>query len=149
MATPKNRFWENRSLEEFSKQEWESLCDGCGRCCLIKIEDENSHELYYTSVVCRYHDSVECRCTCYVDRSRLVPDCIRVTPAVARTEAWLPETCAYRLLAEGKPLYAWHPLISGTRESVHSAGISVRDQVVSEEYIHTDDVIDHVVELGD
>jgi uncharacterized cysteine cluster protein YcgN (CxxCxxCC family) len=72
-----------------------------------------------------------------------------VTPAVARTEAWLPETCAYRLLAEGKPLYAWHPLNSGTRESVHSAGISVRDQVVSEEYIHTDDLIDHVVELGD
>ncbi len=145
----KDRFWENRPLEDLSKPEWESLCDGCGRCCLLKVQDEDSHELFYTSVVCRYHDSVKCRCTCYAERSRLVPDCIQVTPTVARHETWLPETCAYRLLAEGKPLYPWHPLLSGDTESVHQAGISVQDRVVSEQYVHADDLFNHVAQLGD
>ena len=103
------RFWETKSLDELNREEWEALCDGCGRCCLLKIEDEDSGDLYYTNVVCKFHDSERCRCTAYRQRSELVPDCIKVTPEVAREQKWLPDTCAYRLLAEGKTLFDWHP----------------------------------------
>jgi uncharacterized protein len=137
-------FWMNKSLEEMNQEEWESLCDGCGRCCLLKIEDHDSGELFYTNVICEYHDSKQCRCTRYMDRSLLVPDCVKVTPEVARAEKWLPDTCAYRLLAEGKPLFDWHPLISGDRHSVHTADISVRDKVVAEQYVHPDELPEHL-----
>jgi uncharacterized protein len=146
---PEPRFWEHKTLEELGTEEWEALCDGCGRCCLLKIEDEDSGRLFYTNVVCEYHDSVRCRCTRYADRSLLVPDCIKVTPQVARTQAWLPDTCAYRLLAEGKPLYDWHPLLSGDPESVHTAGISVRNKVISEQYVHPDELPEHLVQRLD
>jgi uncharacterized cysteine cluster protein YcgN (CxxCxxCC family) len=138
------RFWEHKSLAALDSHEWESLCDGCGRCCLLKIEDEDSGQLFYTNVVCGYFDNDRCRCTQYADRSLLVPDCIKVTPEVAETQKWLPETCAYRLLAEGKPLYDWHPLISGSPDSVHAAGISVRDKVVLEQYVHPDELPEHL-----
>ena len=140
-----DRFWEKKGLDELDREEWEALCDGCGRCCLIKIEDEDSGELFYTNVICEYHDSLHCECTRYRDRSILVPECIKVTPEVARSEHWLPDTCAYRLLAQGKPLFDWHPLISGDRDSVHEADISVRDKVVSEAYVHPDELAEHLV----
>jgi uncharacterized cysteine cluster protein YcgN (CxxCxxCC family) len=143
------RFWETKSLDELNREEWEALCDGCGRCCLLKIEDEDSGDLYYTNVVCKFHDSERCRCTAYRQRSELVPDCIKVTPEVAREQKWLPDTCAYRLLAEGKALFDWHPLISGDPDSVHQAGISVRDKVVSEQYVHPDELPEHLVNWFD
>ena len=139
-----NRFWESKRLEDMDASEWEALCDGCGRCCLLKIEDRDSGELFYTNVVCEYHDNDACRCTCYPDRSLLVPDCIKVTPEVARAEKWLPDTCAYRLLAEGKPLFDWHPLLSGDRASVEDAGISIRDKVIPEQYVHPDELPEHL-----
>lgn len=139
------RFWETKSLEEMNKDEWESLCDGCGRCCLLKLEDEDTLELYYTSVVCQYHDNDNCCCTKYAERSTLVPDCIQVTPQVAREEKWLPATCTYRLLAEGKPLFDWHPLISGDPMSVHTAGVSVKNKTIDEQYVHPDELEEHII----
>jgi len=143
------RFWETKSLDELNREEWEALCDGCGRCCLLKIEDEDTGDLYYTNVVCEFHDSERCRCTAYPQRSLLVPDCIKVTPEVAREQKWLPDSCAYRLLAEGKALFDWHPLLSGDPDSVHLAGISVRDKVVSEHYVHPDELPEHLVNWCD
>lgn len=141
---PHERFWEHKSLDELDSEEWEALCDGCGRCCLLKIEDEDSGLLFYTNVVCEYYDNDHSRCSHYADRSLLVPDCIKVTPEVARTQNWLPATCAYRLLAEGRPLYDWHPLISGDPASVQAAGISVRDKVIPEQYVHPDELPEHL-----
>jgi uncharacterized cysteine cluster protein YcgN (CxxCxxCC family) len=139
------RFWETKTLEEMTKEEWESLCDGCGRCCLLKLEDEDTLELYYTSVVCQYHDNDNCCCTKYKERSTLVPECIQVTPQVAREEKWLPASCAYRLLAEGKPLFDWHPLISGDPMSVHTAGVSVKNKTIDEQYVHPDELEEHII----
>lgn len=130
-----NRFWEEKALAQMSREEWESLCDGCARCCLIKLEDEQTDELYYTGVVCRYLDRHSCRCTAYADRTTLVPDCLQVTPGNVASLYWMPRSCAYRLLAEGKSLPEWHPLVSGDPESVHEAGISVRGFAISEEEI--------------
>ena len=144
MNTNQTRFWETKSLEEMNQEEWESLCDGCARCCLLKLEDEDTREVFFTNVVCRYLDQAQCRCTEYADRNRLVPDCVLVTPEIAR-QHWLPDTCAYRLLAEGKPLPDWHPLVSGDRDSVFAAGIAVRDKVVSEEYVHPDELVEHLI----
>ena len=144
-----DRFWEHKSLTEMTQQEWESLCDHCGRCCLTKLEDEDSGELFYTNVVCEYHDDKTCQCTYYQDRSLLVPNCIKVTPEVAVTEKWLPDTCAYRLLAEGKPLFDWHPLISGDQDSVREADISIQGKVISEQYVHLDELAEHLVNWFD
>lgn len=138
------KFWVGKDLDQLNAEEWEALCDGCGRCCLLKIEDEDNGELFYTNVICDYHDNEAGCCTHYRDRSLLVPDCIKVTPEVARTEKWLPDTCAYRLLAEGKPLFDWHPLLSGDPDSVVQAGISVRDKVVQERYVHPDELPEHL-----
>jgi uncharacterized cysteine cluster protein YcgN (CxxCxxCC family) len=143
------RFWETKPLDELNREEWEALCDGCGRCCLLKIEDEDNGDLFYTNVVCEYHDSKRCRCTAYQHRCLLVPDCIKVTPEFARDEKWLPDTCAYRLLAERKPLFDWHPLISGDPDSIHQAGISIRDKAISEQYVHPDELPEHLVHWFD
>ncbi len=144
-----DRFWEQKKLEEMTDSEWEQLCDHCGRCCLIKLEDEDNGNLYYTNVVCQYHDSERCHCTRYDERSWLVPDCIKVTPRVAREESWLPDTCAYRLLAEGNKLFDWHPLISGQPDSVYQAGFSIRHHVVSELFVQQEDLEDHLIEWSD
>jgi uncharacterized cysteine cluster protein YcgN (CxxCxxCC family) len=125
-------FWRKKNLEEMSDAEWESLCDGCGRCCLNKIEDIDSGDIAWTDVACRLLDSESCRCKNYVKRQRKVPDCVRLTPDSVRTLSWLPPSCAYRLVAEGRELYWWHPLVSGDAGSVHAAGISVRGRTVSE-----------------
>jgi uncharacterized cysteine cluster protein YcgN (CxxCxxCC family) len=122
-------FWKNKTLEEMSPSEWESLCDGCGRCCLEKLEEEDTGKLYFTNVGCRLFNSESCACRDYENRSQQVPDCVRLTPQNVRALNWLPPSCAYRLLAEGKDLYWWHPLVSGDPATVVEAGISVRGRV--------------------
>jgi uncharacterized cysteine cluster protein YcgN (CxxCxxCC family) len=126
-------FWRRKSLEEMSTSEWESLCDGCARCCLVKLEDEDTGEIHFTDIGCKLLDAKTCRCRDYKRRRQKVRDCVKLTPNAVRTLSWLPVTCAYRLVAEGKELYDWHPLISGSPESVHEAGVSVRGRVVASE----------------
>ena len=126
-----DRFWETRSLTEMTAEQWETLCDGCGKCCLEKFEDEDSGRIVYSRVACQLLDLETCRCREYDNRARLMPDCVTLATEVLEHPAWLPETCAYRLLAEGRPLPAWHPLISGDPESVTAAGQSVRGRVIS------------------
>jgi uncharacterized cysteine cluster protein YcgN (CxxCxxCC family) len=137
------RFWLHKSLLQFTGQEWESLCDGCGRCCLHKIEDENSGELLFTQVSCRLLDIESCRCTDYPERQRQVPDCLDLRKGFTAFH-WLPATCAYRLIFDGKALPEWHPLVSGRAESVHDAGVSVRDYAIPETEV--DDIEDYVIE---
>ncbi len=122
-------FWKTKPLEAMSPAEWESLCDGCGKCCLAKLEDEDTGDIHWTSVACRLFDAGACRCSDYAGRLKRVRDCVRLTPENVRTLTWLPATCAYRLVAEGKDLAWWHPLVSGNPETVHEAGISVRGRV--------------------
>jgi uncharacterized protein len=142
----RERFWETVPLAQMTEEEWEALCDGCARCCLVKLEDEDSGELVYTDVACRYLDCERCRCTAYASRSEKVPDCLRVTPAfLAERARWLPETCAYRQLHEGRGLEPWHPLLSGGTQSVIDAGISMRGELVSEALVHPDDYEEHVI----
>lgn len=125
-------FWRRKRLWEMTSEEWESLCDGCGKCCLHKLEDADTGDIHQTNVACRLLDLNACRCTRYDDRKRLVPDCVVLTPDNIDALGWMPSTCAYRLLAEGKDLARWHPLVSGDPDSVHAAGISVRGRVISE-----------------
>jgi uncharacterized cysteine cluster protein YcgN (CxxCxxCC family) len=144
---PELPFWKTKPLEEMSAAEWESLCDGCARCCLVKLEDEDTGEIAYTDVGCTLLDGQSCRCRDYPNRQAGVADCVRLTPEAVRTLPWLPPTCAYRLLAEGRDLYWWHPLVSGDPESVHAAGISVRDRVAGpEEDFTVPELIAHIVE---
>jgi uncharacterized cysteine cluster protein YcgN (CxxCxxCC family) len=123
--------WE-KPLRELSRAEWESLCDGCGKCCLHKVEDEDTGRIYGTNVACKLLDTHGCRCTAYRERKGIVPDCVRLTADLVGKLSWLPSTCAYRLRSEGKPLPEWHHLISGSRETVHEAGMSVRGWTISE-----------------
>jgi len=139
-------FWAHKTLAEMSRAEWESLCDGCARCCLHKLEDAHTGEVYYTGVACRLLDERSCRCTRYELRKTLVPDCVVLTPAHTGSLGWLPDTCAYRLIDEGKALHDWHPLVSGDPQSVHRAGISVRGRTVAEEAVHADDLENFIVD---
>lgn len=129
-----------------SAQEWESLCDGCGRCCLLKLQDEDTDRIAYTDVACRLFDLGTCRCSDYPNRQGHVPDCVRLTPQVVEEIGWLPPTCAYRLVDEGKDLPWWHPLVSGDPETVVKAGVSVRDKVfASETQVAEEDLLDRMV----
>lgn len=136
-------FWKRKTLKEMTRQEWESLCDGCAKCCLHKIEDFLSGEIRYTNVACRLLDAGSCRCKDYANRTVKVPDCVALTPENISRLRWMPSTCAYRLLAEGKDLPDWHPLVSGDPDSVVKAGMSVKDRAVEEDEV--EDVEDYVV----
>ena len=125
-------FWKTKRLDEMTVAEWESLCDGCGRCCLVRFEDEETGEISPTRVSCKLFDSNSCRCVDYARRKRHVPDCIKLTPWNIEALTWMPPSCAYRRLHEGRDLADWHPLVSGDPESVHRAGVSMRGQTVSE-----------------
>ena len=139
-------FWKRKALAEMTAAEWESLCDGCGKCCLVKLEDEDSGAVDYTRVACKLLDLGACRCTDYVNRKTRVPDCIVLSPEKVAQLRWMPSTCAYRLLAEGKDLAWWHPLVSGDPDSVHRAGVSVRGRVVPEARVAEEDLEDHIVD---
>ena len=140
------RFWE-LPLKDLDPREWEALCDGCGKCCLNKLEFEDTEELAFTRVACRLLDGQTCRCTRYETRHQYVPECVTLTPEkIAGISYWLPATCAYRLRHEGKKLYDWHYLISGDPESVHRAGVSVRGWTLSEAEIPEEDWEDHIIE---
>lgn len=137
-------FWQTTSLEHLSPEAWESLCDGCAKCCLQKLEDDETREIYYTNIVCDLLDLTTCRCSDYPHRSSRVPDCVTLKPEHLLDPYWLPPTCAYRLLAEGKDLPPWHPLVTGDPRSVEAAGHSVRGRVVPES--EADDWEHHLID---
>ena len=139
-----HKFWE-KPLQSLNKTEWEALCDGCGRCCLKKIADEDGEAVEFTRIVCRYFDQSNHRCQCYSERTSLVPDCLEVKQMDIATINWMPDTCAYKLRFEGKPLYAWHPLIAGSRDAMEEAGIALDERVISEEYVHADGYEEHII----
>lgn len=139
-------FWETKTLEEMTPEEWESLCDGCGRCCLLKLEDEDTGETFNSNVRCQLLNGHTCRCSNYAHRHELVPDCVRLDPEAVRTLGWIPTTCAYRRLAEGRGLAWWHPLISGDPQTVIDAGISVRSRTVPESEVKPGEWEDHIAE---
>ena len=141
------RFWETVPMDRMNRAEWEALCDGCGKCCLNKLEDEDTGEVALTRLACRLLDDESCLCSQYPIRHQFVPECIVLTPKTLRDNLyWLPQTCAYRLVVEGRPLYPWHPLISGEPETVHAAGVSVRGLTIPEFEVGEDDWEDHIIE---
>ncbi len=139
-------FWRRLALKDMSQAQWESLCDGCARCCLNKLEDWDTGEIYWTEVACHLLDDESCRCADYPNRSVRVPDCVPLTPENVTELTWLPPTCGYKLVGEGRDLYWWHPLVSGDPETVHYAGISVRGRTVSENEVTVEDYQDHMVD---
>jgi len=146
-ARLRERYWERVPMKNMTKREWEALCDGCGRCCLNKLEDEDTGEVAFTRVACRLLDGETCRCSNYDIRKVFVPDCVVLSPATMEKVAYfMPHTCAYRLVFEGKPLNDWHPLVSGDPETVHAAGVSVRGWTVPEFEVPEDEWEDHLIE---
>lgn len=139
-------FWKVKTLSQMTEQEWESLCDGCGKCCLNKLEDWDTGEIHFTNIACTLFDDKTCRCSDYADRFATVPDCIKLKPDEIGNYPWLPKTCAYRRLHEGKDLLPWHPLISGNPNSVHKAGISVKGKTIPEDGMTPEDYEDHLVD---
>jgi len=144
MTQSEDRFWETTTLADMTAAEWESLCDGCAKCCLEKLEDEETRRIVYTNVACRLLDQESCRCADYPNRSRIVSNCVTLTPAVLDDPYWLPATCAYRRIAEGKGLPKWHPLISGDPDSVSAAGHSIGGRVIGEE--QAGPLVHHLIE---
>lgn len=142
-------FWKTNALDALSDAEWESLCDRCGRCCLYKLEDEDTGTLFYTAVSCRLLDADTCQCGNYAGRQQQIADCLVLRPLTAERVRLLPTSCAYRRLAEGRDLPWWHPLVSGTFDTVRSAGVSVHNRILSEEHVHPEDLLRHVVDWFD
>lgn len=140
-------FWRTKAMAAMTAKEWESLCDGCGRCCLNKLEDEDTGQIYFTDVACKLLNCESCQCSNYPERQKIVEDCLQLTPAVVPVTPWLPPTCGYRLVDEGRDLYWWHPLVSGNADTVHEACISVRGRVSgTEETIPDEELEDHIVD---
>ena len=137
--------WVSKPFAEMSQTEWEMLCDGCAKCCLHKLEDQDTGEIYYTEVACKLLDDRSCQCRDYANRFSKVTDCLKLTPENLSEQQWLPSTCAYRLLLNGESLPHWHPLISGDSQSVHNEGMSVRGRVLAEASVHEDDLEDHII----
>ncbi len=137
-------FWKSKTLRQMSKDEWESLCDGCGKCCLLRMEDEDTAAVYVTDIRCKLLDAGTCQCTKYDTRKLYVPDCVQLSPKNVSKLDWVPRTCAYRLLAEGKDLPDYHHLITGDKNSIHEAGMSVKDQTVHEQDVAEADHPKHI-----
>ena len=146
MTQSDKTFWKTKSLFDMTKAEWESLCDGCGRCCVEKFENRKTGKVYFTSVACRYLDTKTCRCTVYRHRKTNAPWCLTLKPEMVPKIRWLPQTCAYRLVFMKKDLYRWHPLVSGSPQTVHEAYVSVRGKVISSQYVHPDDLEKYIVD---
>ena len=146
MTIEQDPFWKRKSLADMTAEEWESLCDGCGLCCLIKLEDDDTGERFHTRIVCRLLDLGKCRCTDYRERHTRVPDCLTLTAESIGQIEWLPQSCAYRLINEKKDLYWWHPLISGDPNTVHDAGVSVRDWAISETRVRPDSFQRYIIQ---
>ena len=138
-------WWQTKSLAEMNDSEWESLCDGCAKCCLVKLEDADTEEIYYTNVSCQLLDTESCRCSDYAGRHNIVDDCIKLDRSNVNKLEWLPQSCSYRLIAAGQPLPEWHHLRTGDREAMHSYGASLRGKVTSELHVHDDDIEDHII----
>ena len=140
-------FWETRALDDMSDEEWESLCDGCGRCCLHKLEDEETGDVFYTRIACRLLDDDSARCKNYTARFQEVPDCLSMRPLNKDKLRWLPSSCAYRRLSEGRGLAEWHPLVSGSADSVRVAGIAVAGMTRAEFDVPVSEWPDHIIDL--
>ena len=141
----RERFWQHYTLAELTQPEWEALCDGCGLCCLVKLEDEDTAEVVYTKVACKLLDTKTARCTDYANRQQHVPDCLQLTPERVPQLTWLPPSCAYRRLDEGKALPRWHPLITGDANSVRKARKSAAGRCISENDVAEEDVEEYVI----
>ncbi|MCP5046885.1 MAG: YcgN family cysteine cluster protein [bacterium] len=146
--TSEQPFWKKKPLSGMTREEWESLCDGCAKCCLFKFENQEQKEVEYTNVSCRLLDTATCTCTSYWNRSSRVPSCMTLTPKRVEDFYWLPKSCAYRLIEEGKDLPSWHHLVCGDKEMIHTMGFSVKSKVIPEEYVHPDDLPLHIMEWG-
>ena len=146
MKKKNGQFWTKCSLKDLSDEEWEALCDGCGHCCMMKFVDEDTGEILYTNIACRLFNRTSCRCSDYTHRSQEIASCLNIRDFDHAQYQWLPETCAYRLLHEGKDLFDWHPLISADAESVFRAGFSVRGKSVPENAIPEDEMVDHIID---
>lgn len=143
-------FWKTKTLDAMTREEWESLCDGCARCCMVKLEDEDTSAIYLTRLSCAMLDTKTCRCKNYPQRFKLMPDCIEITLEKVKELAWLPESCGYRRVAEGRDLAWWHPLVSGSADTVHEAGISVRGFAMSEKRVKPENYVRYIVpDFGD
>lgn len=138
-------YWERLTLEEMNPAQWEALCDGCGLCCLHKLEDDDTGEVYFTRVACRYLNCNTCECTVYDKRRQWAPQCVKLTPKMAREAAWLPNTCAYRRLAEGKKLSTWHPLVSGDRNLLPFSGMSARNRCIPEDALAETPLVEYLL----
>ncbi|WP_026942066.1 YcgN family cysteine cluster protein [Hellea balneolensis] len=138
-------FWKTKNMAEMSPSEWESLCDNCGKCCCIRLEDDVTGDIYITDVACKLFDPATCRCTDYANRSKKVPDCVTLTKDNVDQLHWMPQTCAYRLVAEGKDLPEYHHLVSGSRKAIHEVGMSVQDAVTSEVFVSEDEQATRIV----
>lgn len=141
-----SKFWETTPLLEMNTEQWESLCDGCAQCCLVKLEDEENGDIFYTDVACYLLQQDSCTCGDYRQRCVLVPDCVKLTADNLQELRWMPDDCAYRRLAEGRELAWWHPLVSGSENTVHEAGVSVRGKVICETEVDTDELEEHIVD---
>tara|TARA_R110001592_G_scaffold171325_1_gene409608 strand:- start:9350 stop:9811 length:462 start_codon:yes stop_codon:yes gene_type:complete len=147
-SKPQVLFWESKKIQDFSQDEWESLCDGCGKCCLQKLQDEDTEEIHFTCISCQFLDEQSCRCKVYGNRFEHLPECLNLTKEnLESTLPWLPNTCSYKLVYQEKSLPVWHHLISGNKETIHVLNLSVRDKVVSELDVDEDDWEDFIVDI--